>query len=105
MANARFGDRHEVVEVLRDAAATLSADLSRTARDTQAAAQELASAVRQSAVDLSQDAVVRARGATKAVRKQVRAHPAAWAAGAAGLGFLIGCLITTQREAGPFDAE
>lgn len=105
MAHVRFGNRHEVAEVLRDAAVTLSADLSRTARDTQAAAQDLASAIRQSAIDVGEGAAARARGATKAVRKQVRAHPAAWAAGAAGVGFLLGCLITMQREAAPFDAE
>lgn len=105
MASAHSADRHEVAEVLRDAAATLSADLTRTARDTQAAAQELASAVRQTAVVMGEDAAARARGATKAMRKQVRAHPAAWAAGAAGVGLLIGFLITKQREGARFEME
>ena len=101
-------DRHEVAEVLREAAVRLGADLTRTARDTQAAAQDLASAVRHSAIELSEDAGNRARtatrAATRAVSKQVRAHPAAWAAGAAGVGFLIGCLINRRHESPPFDA-
>lgn len=94
-------DRHEVAEVLRDAAATLGADLTRTARDTQEAARDLASAVRHNATAFGEDAADRMRTTTRAVRKEVRTHPVAWAAGAAGVGFLLGSLLTKRREHPP----
>lgn len=104
MARAETGNRGEVAEAVRHATAKLSQDLSRTARDAQAAAAEFATAVQHEAADLgertiefSEETVKRARGATKAVQQNVREHPIAWVAGAAGVGALVALLLARRH--------
>lgn len=101
---ADVGNRGEVAEAVRHAAAKLSQDLSRTARDAQTAAAEFASAVQHEAeelgertVEFSEEAVKRARGATKAMQRNVREHPISWVAAAAGAGAIIGLLLARRR--------
>jgi ElaB/YqjD/DUF883 family membrane-anchored ribosome-binding protein len=93
MAQAQSGNRGEVAEAVRHAAKNLSEDLARTARDTQSAAAELTAALRHSTAEFSE----RARGAAKGLQRQVREHPIAWAAAAAGAGVLIGMLLLRRR--------
>lgn len=97
MAQAQSGNRGEVADAVRHAATTLSEDLSRTARDTQAAAAELAAALRHSATGMSEEAVMRARAATRATQDSVREHPITWTAAAAGVGMLVGFLLASRR--------
>jgi ElaB/YqjD/DUF883 family membrane-anchored ribosome-binding protein len=97
MAHAQTGNRGEVAEAVRHAAVKLSEDLSRTARDTQSAASELVTALRHTAADVTEEAAGRARAATRAVQVNVRQHPIAWAAAAAGAGALIGFLMAKRR--------
>lgn len=97
MAQSQFGNRGEVAEAVRHAAVKLSDDLSRTARDTQSAAAELAGALRHTAADFGEETIERARMATKTVRANVREHPIAWAATAAGAGALVGFLLAKGR--------
>jgi ElaB/YqjD/DUF883 family membrane-anchored ribosome-binding protein len=97
MAQAQSGNRGEVAEAVRHAAVKLSEDLSRTARDTQSAAADLASALRHTAADFGEETMERARAATKAAQENVREHPIAWAAAAAGAGALIGFLLAQRR--------
>jgi ElaB/YqjD/DUF883 family membrane-anchored ribosome-binding protein len=97
MAQAHPANRGEVAEAVRHAAAKLSEDLSRTARDTQSAAAELTTALRHTAADFGEETLARARAATKAAQDNVRQHPIAWAAAAAGAGAVVGFLLANRR--------
>lgn len=97
MAQAHSGNRSEMAEAVRHAATKLSEDLSRTARDTQSAAAELSTALRHTAADFGEEAFERARTATKAAQDNVRQHPIAWAAAAAGAGAVVGFLLANRR--------
>lgn len=94
---AQSGNRGEVADAVRHAATMLREDLTRTARDTQSAAAELAAALRHGAADMSEEAITRARAATKATQASVREHPITWAAAAAGAGMLVGFLLASRR--------
>lgn len=101
---ADIGNRGEVAEAVRHAAAKLSQDLSRTARDAQSAAAEFATAVQHEAEDLGErtiefgeQAARRARGASRAVQENVREHPITWVAAAAGAGAILGLLLARRR--------
>lgn len=104
MARAEIGNRGEMSEAARHAAVKLSEDLARTARDAQAAAAELASAVQHEAVEFGERTVAfgqrtmkGARRATEAVQENVREHPITWVAAAAGAGAIIGLLLARRR--------
>lgn len=89
---------NEVGEAWRHSAAKISADLARTAHDAREAAAELTQAIRHSADDVADAAAVRTRQSARALRASVREHPLTWIAGTAGVGALIGLLLTTRRR-------
>lgn len=89
---------HEVQEAMRHAAERLGADLSRTARDAREAAEELGSALRRSGGAAAERARDTAVEATSTVRRSVANHPMAWLGGAAGLGALVGLLLSHRSR-------
>ncbi len=99
MASSNHAERGgEVQEAMRHAAERLSSDLSRTARDAREAAEELGRALRHSAGDVADHARQSATEATHTVQQSVRKHPIAWIGGAAGVGALVGMLLSQGRR-------
>ncbi len=92
------GHAGEVSEVMRDAAAKLSKDLKRTARDTRQAADALGSALRHSANDVADQARTSAADARRTVRKGARKHPIALFGAAAGAGALISFVLMNRTR-------
>jgi ElaB/YqjD/DUF883 family membrane-anchored ribosome-binding protein len=88
----------EVSEAVRHAAAKLSNDLSRTARDAREAAEELSEALRHSASGVADKARARASAATHNVQEGVRTHPIAWLGAAAGAGALLSLLLASRSR-------
>lgn len=102
VAQAQRANREEISEAVRHAAAKLSQDLARTAQDAQDAAAEFATAVGHSAQDFGgqamTQAMTQARGATRTIQENMRAHPIAWGSAALGAGALIGLLLSRRTQ-------
>jgi ElaB/YqjD/DUF883 family membrane-anchored ribosome-binding protein len=98
VAQAQRANREEISEAVRHAAAKLSQDLARTAQDAQDAAAEFATAVGHSAQDFGGQAMTQARGATRTIQENMRAHPIAWGSAALGAGALIGLLLSRRTQ-------
>ncbi|MBU6371103.1 MAG: hypothetical protein KJS97_00120 [Alphaproteobacteria bacterium] len=92
MASAHSSNDDEVKKTLRHASAELGRDFSRTARDAQEAAQDIATAIGRATAEGAQDA-------SHSLRKSIRENPIAWLSAAAGVGVLIAMLFTQRHRA------